>query len=228
MRPIVIALFLAASSAAQDRLRDQVDRIYEKGGYERELPWARRETPPPAQARDPGPGEPEPDRAVERNRRPETLRPQQPALQTGALEKALALLPWATVGIVAVFLVLTLLQARRARLRSAPPGRPKPEVQGAPAAIPVSLTDAEALAREGRYEEAIHALLLAAIEAVRRARPLADSLTSREVLRSSELGAGGREALLQLVQAVEVTRFGGRAAGAPEYEACAAAMGRLA
>jgi hypothetical protein len=86
--------------------------------------------------------------------------------------------------------------------------------------------DAEALARAGRFAEAIHALLLAALRELgrRSGSPAASpAATSREVLRSGSLPTEARAALSPLVSAVESIHFGGLAAGLDEYAGCATA-----
>jgi hypothetical protein len=80
--------------------------------------------------------------------------------------------------------------------------------------------DAARLAGEGRYAEAIHALLLAAIHhfAERSRVAVQPSRTSRELVRLLPLGPELREAFTELVQAVELSLFGGVAVGREEYE----------
>ena len=88
----------------------------------------------------------------------------------------------------------------------------------APPVIP--LDSAEALAAEGRFADAIHALLLETLQALSRAARLAPSLTSREIVEHVPLPDRARAALEGLVLAVEVSRFGGAPAAEPEYRAC--------
>lgn len=92
-----------------------------------------------------------------------------------------------------------------------------------------ALADAEsrarAAAREGRYAEAIHILLLGAIGHLRErdARATARSLTSREILDrvfGRDGSPEGRRALAALVLAVEISRFGGRAADFEAFTRC--------
>jgi hypothetical protein len=85
-----------------------------------------------------------------------------------------------------------------------------------------SFSRAQQLVAEKRFAEAIHALLLAAIEWLNRAgdKELPDSLTSREVLRGSGLTGGPELALSRLVAAVELVHFGGVGAVHEDYEEC--------
>jgi hypothetical protein len=84
------------------------------------------------------------------------------------------------------------------------------------------LDEIERLARSGAYAEAIHLMLLRALEALRRrlGTSWAKSLTSREIARRSELPATDRSALKMLVGAVEISRFGGKSANEQIYRAC--------
>jgi len=91
------------------------------------------------------------------------------------------------------------------------------------------LDAADALARDGRHAEAIHELLLVAMAQLRERLPqrLADSLTSREILRRSALPEAGDRALRDLVARVEWTWFGERPASAADFEACRQTLGTL-
>ena len=81
---------------------------------------------------------------------------------------------------------------------------------------------ADDLARQGRFPEAMHALLLQSLSDVRRRldEQFADSLTSREILRSTRLPSQGREPLREIIARVERTYFGEYAAGPQDYLAC--------
>jgi hypothetical protein len=86
----------------------------------------------------------------------------------------------------------------------------------------VALSAADELASQGRYTEAMHLLLLRSLADIRARleEPFADSLTSREILRSTRLPRNAREPLRDVVGRVEWTYFGERAAGHQDYEAC--------
>lgn len=102
----------------------------------------------------------------------------------------------------------------RAKPLTARPARPKP------------LGDHEQLARDGRFCEAIHSLLLRALAETEpgRERP---ALTSREIASSAKLGRDAREALDALVAAVEWAHFAGRPVGPGEYQASLSEYERL-
>jgi hypothetical protein len=115
--------------------------------------------------------------------------------------------------------------------------REKKEVR--PAAVPAhdparpvpaaAFDDADRLAHEGRFAEAIHALLLRTLAGLsERGVGLADSSTSREIVRDAALTGEARSELGGLVESVEVSRFGSVVPDAAEYAACRARFERLA
>lgn len=82
--------------------------------------------------------------------------------------------------------------------------------------------EADALARQGRYADAMHVLLLNSLSEIRAVlgTSFAVSLTSREILRRVQLSDMGRQALAAIVRSVERTYFGGGHAGLGDYAAC--------
>jgi hypothetical protein len=56
----------------------------------------------------------------------------------------------------------------------------------------------------------------------------ADSLTSREILRSAKLSDAGRTSLRDIINRVEWTYFGEHPASLPDYVACRASFNALA
>ena len=108
------------------------------------------------------------------------------------------------------------------RRRAVPGGAPGTAPAVAPASpIPeLSLEDASRLAAEGRYAEAVHALLLAAIRhfAERSKNAVQPSRTSRELVRALPLTPEARGTVGELVRTVELSLFGGAPVGAEEYE----------
>jgi hypothetical protein len=206
----------AAHFPAQDQLRERLDAIYARGGYERELPS---EQPVDVERkRDSGrPFEPT----------PETRQPswELPGWLRDILAMVVTALPWLGLAVVVALLVVLLVTSSRTR---APRERPVPAATPT-APTPGAVEDAfipdhARLAAEGRFEEAIHALLLLAIQRLRAtARTGVDAgMTSREIARGPTLGPDAREALGRIVRAVEITLFGGRPAGEHEYRSCAA------
>lgn len=104
---------------------------------------------------------------------------------------------------------------------AAPAPRPPPPPERA------IVDEADALAAAGRYAEAVHALLLRTIEALGRHMPVPRALTSREIEQRAGLPDAARAAFGDLVQAVELTRFGGRPANAEDYARCVACFDRI-
>lgn len=91
---------------------------------------------------------------------------------------------------------------------------------------PLHLARAQHFATQGRFAEAMHELLLQGL-AEMRARAgghLADSLTSREVLRATRLPEQGRAALQAMIAQVEWTWFGDHEADPDDYHACQASL----
>jgi hypothetical protein len=95
-----------------------------------------------------------------------------------------------------------------------------------PAAV---LGAADDLAAKGQFVEAMHTLLLQALADIRQRldEQFADSLTSREILRSTKLTDAGRAALRDIVGRVEWTYFGEYPAALADYEACRASFNAL-
>ena len=87
--------------------------------------------------------------------------------------------------------------------------------------------DAAELARRSLYADAIHVLLLRALQQVTDSTPVPESFTSREVLGRVPLPGGALRPLQELVSTVEATRFGRAAAGESEYLGCVASYRRF-
>jgi hypothetical protein len=85
-----------------------------------------------------------------------------------------------------------------------------------------SLASADALAALGRFAEAMHVLLLYSLTEIRRRLRVefADSLTSREIVRSARLPDAGKAALTGIVARVEAVYFGDHPADRADYESC--------
>jgi hypothetical protein len=214
MTTALASLVLLASVAPSDAdLRDRARSIVAKGGYQTTLPSgtsAPAATPPPS-----GP-------TRSRGARPPRVGASGvPLIPVGVLWPVLA-----AIGIAFLALVLwRVTSARRGRER---PSRARPPAgDGAPARRSLRigpLTDVEDLARQGRFGEAIHLLLLHLFAALQR-RPAtapAPAHTGREVLARTRLASQAHDALGVLVLAAEKIHFGGREASREDYEACLA------
>jgi hypothetical protein len=81
---------------------------------------------------------------------------------------------------------------------------------------------ADELAARGRFVEAMHLLLLHGLAHIRQRldQQFSDSLTSREILYSTNLPEAARASLRDVVGRVELTYFGQRPAGLADYTAC--------
>jgi hypothetical protein len=93
---------------------------------------------------------------------------------------------------------------------------------GLPAEEKPFLARADELAAQGRLVEAMHAVLLQSIAEIRASldQSLADSLTSREILRGTKLSDAGKAALHEIVVRVERFYFGAYPAAYEDYQAC--------
>ena len=112
-----------------------------------------------------------------------------------------------------------LLARARARRR-----RPAMNEDAATHETPDRFATADVLARQGRYAEAVHALLLGALAILSAdARRWPTAATGREIaahhVRAADLGV--------LVEVAERAHFGGRPASAAEYRACRERATRL-
>jgi hypothetical protein len=85
------------------------------------------------------------------------------------------------------------------------------------------LLEAESLAEQARFGEAIHLLLLRTFEMLARrvGSRLAPGMTAREVLVRLGLPEAARPALAELVDSVEANAYAGRPASLDDYERCA-------
>jgi hypothetical protein len=84
------------------------------------------------------------------------------------------------------------------------------------------LENAEKLAAEGRFSEAVHALLLRALQILKMNshEQIPDFMTGRELLRTVQLSEARRSALGHLLLGSELAYFGGRPTERDDYERC--------
>ncbi|MCF6274497.1 MAG: hypothetical protein L3J05_01880 [Robiginitomaculum sp.] len=89
----------------------------------------------------------------------------------------------------------------------------------------VLIDDADGLAAQGKFAEAVHILLFRSIQDIEDKRPhhVKRSLTSREISRLSILSPKARNVFSQIGKLVENSFFGGRPLGAEDYELSKAA-----
>jgi len=93
----------------------------------------------------------------------------------------------------------------------------------------MTMVAADELARQGRFVEAMHVLLLQSLAEIRRCldQHFADSLTSREILRSTALSEAGHAALREIIARVEWSYFGEHPAALADYTATRESFDRL-
>jgi hypothetical protein len=148
-----------------------------------------------------------------------------------ALGPLLQFLLWAGVALLAAALLYFL---SREALRQWELRRKGKSVGEQPVIAPETarrlLADADALAREGRYAEAVHVLLHRSIAEFDKTKvaDIRDSLTSREIGRLPGLPATARSAFTTIAAAVETSFFGGRDVDQQVFGACRRAYASFA
>lgn len=127
----------------------------------------------------------------------------------------LQVLFWGVVALAVAGLLFLILRelgaldwARRKHKTARPVVQYRPEAEVAE----TLLADADALAEEGRFAEAVHVLLLRSIDDMRRRRPRAvrPSFTSRDIGGLDILPEQARGAFGAMADLVETSLFGGR------------------
>jgi hypothetical protein len=150
-----------------------------------------------------------------------------------ALGPLLQVVVWAGVAFLAAMLLYFAFREverrwglRRARRRDAAIEAPII----APEAARRLLADADALAAEGLYAEAIHVLLHRSIAEFDKTKvaEIRDSLTSREIARLPGLPNAARNAFATIAAAVEASFFGGRDVDARVFGTCRLAYASFA
>lgn len=84
------------------------------------------------------------------------------------------------------------------------------------------LQEADALAAEGRYAEAVHHLLIRSIDDIGKRRPqlIRPALTSRDLAAAREIPFNPRRSFADIAAVVERSLFGGRAVDIDDWTAC--------
>ena len=133
----------------------------------------------------------------------------------------------AVVGLAAVWFAIRWLRRRGfTRVDTAPPPRQLSPWQPSARQARLLLEDADRLAAQGRFGEAVHLLLLVSIQEIGERQPgiVAPALTSREIARLPALSVLAQRIFSGIAQVVEHGRFGGRAIGQAEFAQCRAAF----
>lgn len=131
------------------------------------------------------------------------------------------------IGLVVGGLLIVYFAAREVqatwtrRRRAAQPDRPAdwaPE----PARARALLEDADRLAAQGRFDEAVHLLLFRSIDdlAGRRPEAVRPALTSRDIARIEAMPGPARSAFSRIAEVVETSFFGGRPVGREDFAEC--------
>lgn len=91
------------------------------------------------------------------------------------------------------------------------------------------LAEADALAAEGRFGEAVHLLLYRSVEDIEGRRPglVRPAMTSRHLAEARDLPAAARGAFSRIARAVEISLFGGRSIDADAWQQCRGAYAEL-
>ena len=139
---------------------------------------------------------------------------------------------WAGWALLAVLVALALwFLIRRFRDRTPPravwpPPRQMALWQPSARQARLLLHDAEVLAAQGRFDEAVHMLLLVSIQEIgdRQRELVTPALTSREIAALPALSVLAQRIFSGIAQIVEHSRFGGHAIGEAEFQHCRAAF----
>jgi hypothetical protein len=227
MLALVSALAVLLGAPGPVRVREAVQEVYEGEGYQRKLPL-----PDPKESNKLSPEELRQRRERRERRIREIMkrrreRDRQRAPQTSGrgFGSFATVLLWVLMAAAAVILAIFIA---RDFLGFFPEDEEEDgETEGAKKSpdrrvVDRPLDDAQALAASGRYQEAIHTLLLQTLIELSRKlpEPLAPSLTSREVLLALQLGPEEHGALTGLITAVELTHFGAETPSLDDYERC--------
>ena len=145
------------------------------------------------------------------------------------LAPALNVIFWGGVILIAALILYAIAReilrrlpgAAAAAMASAAPAA-KPQFQPTRARAQALLEEADRLAREGRFNEAVRVLLHRSINDIEDAFPnlIVPSLTAREIGHIEQLSARGREVFVLIARAVERSLFGGRALDADDFAVC--------
>ena len=217
MFAVVTALAgVIAAAPAPGQVRGEIDRVLAEGGYQTELPSAK--------SGGKGGKWSGADPTFEYKPR---QRKQRREVEAGhdTFGQVVAFLFYILIGAGVVALLIWIITEMSGYWKDKPaadkPGKTAPP--GAADAVTTKpLGDAEALAAQGDFGRAIHVLLLTTLFelSAKLEQRLPDALTSREVLAQVTLNEAARGALGGLIDAVEVSHFGGQAPGEADYQRC--------
>ncbi len=160
-----------------------------------------------------------------------TLKPEPPPQWLEPLVELLAALrpvfTWVFWGGLALAVVLVVWFV--AREFGFAPGRRRPAVsltgeewRPEPRQARALLQDADRLAADGAFGEAVHLLLIRSIEDIVERRPsvIRPALTSRDIAGLAGIPSAAREAFALMAQTVEHSLFGGRPVSVEDFRRC--------
>ena len=142
---------------------------------------------------------------------------------------ALTYIFWAGLAVIAAFIVFAIVkeiagrQWSWAKKEKPPPVEPatpqfRPTIERAKAL----LEEADRLAREGKFAEAVRIILHHSIDDMEQALAtiIPPSMTSREIASMTQLSEQGRDVFSKIARAVELSLFGQRPFGQEQYFEC--------
>lgn len=145
---------------------------------------------------------------------------------------------WSVLALAAAAILWAIYQRLRTgewqlpRLRRARLAEPELNEEWSPEFAPAVewLQEADAMAEQGRYAEAIHHLLFRSIEDISRRRPdsVRPALTSREIGAAAAIPVRARDLFVSIVRLVERSLFGGQSVGREDWTNARAAYADLA
>jgi len=142
-----------------------------------------------------------------------------------ALGPVFKIIFWLGLALIAVAIVWYVIRELvRIRLpgKSAKAAGAAAEWRPAPAAALALLSDADALAAQGRFAEAVHLLLLRSIDDIdgRLPNTVRPALTARDIAGLSRLPAAARPAFIRIARVVEASLFGSQAVDRETFADC--------
>jgi hypothetical protein len=142
---------------------------------------------------------------------------------------------WGAAAIVAGLILWFIIREMRGMSfrwpwQKKPEAEDEAEWQPDASAAQILLSEAEALAAQGRYAEAARLLLRRSVTDIAQRRPefLRPSLTARDIARADAIPAGARNAFGAIARVVEVSAFGSAAVTAEAWAQCRQAYGQFA
>ncbi len=131
---------------------------------------------------------------------------------------------WSGVAVILLLIVQALYPVVMRYIRRGSATEAEADAGWRPDAEPARqlLSEADALAAEGRFAEAAHLLLLRSVEQIAARRPgtLRPATTSRDIARAKALPRDVRGAFSLIAGVVEAGLFAGRAVGADAWTRC--------